>query len=428
MTRELFPFLNLPFELREQILGEVFFPSESQPEETLKNEHPLSTNASRPIFPFYRMRDGTKFKIDTAIMRTCHQLQPEAEQILYSTSSWLLTCENVPLLENLPRRLRKLIRNVELSCGPLVRSSTLWAKGFTFLAHECLCLQSLKLHVFDQPVSLRVSRLEPRRCLKDEEWVIAVLQIKALTFFDIRPVGDRVMFTYPNLINDFLPWMRVQLLARPHRVLVCKENQIAYNRGNGQSSFLDLPLSIRKRVYRYALLPADKRIHPSIRSWYDKTTQDLLPILLSCTKVHDEATEFFYSQAIFTSSPGHPDYPHNNHKFLLFLCELNPRLLKLIQHVVVKWHWRSMLGPTTMSVLTLTAKFMQLRSLSLGFSNHVSQELVNRMESRLTPFESDSSALTEISHTVPIELILPERFSSFPGLREYVISGVLPVV
>lgn len=130
-----FPLLDLPREIRDQILGEVLFPGEKQPNDIGEQDHlGLAPTAVRQIFP-YDTNDNRKPRFDIAIIRTCTQLQHEAEWILYGTSSWNLMYQDwsdpvklsYEFFANLPRRLRRLIQRVERKCysRPYTESITL---------------------------------------------------------------------------------------------------------------------------------------------------------------------------------------------------------------------------------------------------------------------------------------------------------------
>ena len=87
-------FLNIPQEIRDQIIGEIFFPGEKEPESLEQNGLGLAPTAIRQIWPYDR-DSHRKPKFDVAIIRTCRQLQHEAEHILYGTSSFNLMYQDV---------------------------------------------------------------------------------------------------------------------------------------------------------------------------------------------------------------------------------------------------------------------------------------------------------------------------------------------
>ena len=121
------PFLALPREIRDQIIGEVIFPSEKEPVSFNQDAFGRANTAKRQILPYAR---SNRPKYDVAIIRTCRQLQSEAEYILYGTSSFNLTyydsesCWNFwnfrylsyQFLEDRPKRHRRLIQRVERRC------------------------------------------------------------------------------------------------------------------------------------------------------------------------------------------------------------------------------------------------------------------------------------------------------------------------
>ena len=118
-------FLELPREIRDQILGEVLFPGEKEPLDLAQNIRGTASTAVRQIHPYNTDKDK-KPHFEVAIITTCTQLQHEAEAILYGSSSWNLMYQDwwdnekvsYEFFEKFPRRLRQLIQRVERKfCG-----------------------------------------------------------------------------------------------------------------------------------------------------------------------------------------------------------------------------------------------------------------------------------------------------------------------
>jgi len=177
------PLLDAPREIRDHIIGEVLFPGEAQPIDLNQNSRGTASTAVRQIHP-YDTDDDKKPRFDVAIIRTCRQLQHEAEAILYGSSSWNLMYQDwldhdkvsYDFFEKLPRRLRKLIQRIERKCysEPYWNCISLydWKLFMTFLARECPSLHSLRLW---GPGDRVEGPPWVRSCSKSEEWVQAIL-------------------------------------------------------------------------------------------------------------------------------------------------------------------------------------------------------------------------------------------------------------
>lgn len=308
-------FLLLPREVRLLIIGEILFPGEKEPEEFSQNTMGLAATAVRQIFP-YDKNEHRKPRFDVAIIRTCRQLQLEAEEVLYGTSSFNLMYQDwydrtklsYEFFQALPTRLRKLVRRVERKCYSAHYGATIslydWTLFMTFLARECPKLTSLKLW---GPGDRQEGPGWVETCKKDAEWVQAVLQIKSLTYFDIPVIRNGVIYNYPEFTDEFLPWLKscLQHKSSPcHAPLQPLEGPYDASALSHRSRFpfLGLPISVRVRVYRHVLLPPNKEVHPYIKSWYDQTTQNAMPLFLACKMIRSEAERVLYTEAVFTSS------------------------------------------------------------------------------------------------------------------------------
>ncbi|KAL9119267.1 MAG: hypothetical protein Q9187_004182 [Circinaria calcarea] len=388
-------FLRLPAEIRDQIIGEVPFPDEKHPEEYDQNNLGLAPTAVRQIFP-YHWDAAFKPKFEVAIIRTCRQLQIESEAILYGTSSWNLMYQDwsdsvklsYEFFETFPRRLRRLIRRVERKCYSESYHATIslldWKYFMAFLANECPNLHSLILW---GPGDEREGPWWVETCRKDKEWVEAILQIKSLTYFDIPVIKGGVIYDFPEFKDEFLPWLKSSLLQQPKRP---SNNVVAsgpqdYNncRQNLPFRFLDLDRSVRDRVYRFALLPANRRIHPYIKPWLDTTTKNVIPLLSTCQQIRDEAEIVLYSFGIFTS----PIRKYDAQLLRFFkgckrryVKKLAPRLLELVRTVRVGSGAR--IKPT---LLLFLARRMQLQTLELSFTSEMEIRIMNRDWIRKAP-------------------------------------------
>ena len=312
-TMNTFTLLDLPREVRDQILGEVLFPGEKEPDDVSEQDYlGLAPTAVRQIFP-YDTNEDRKPRFEVAIIRTCKQLQHEAEWILYGTSSWNLMyqdwCDGIKksyeFFENFPKRLRRLVQRVERKCYSRPYQATIslhdWTMFMTFLARECPLLHSLKLW---GPGDSNEGPKWVETCGKEEHWVQAILQIKTLKYFDIPVIRGGVIYQYPAFTDEFLPWLKMSLVDTSRHLQSGNRNLLrsSMNSDTNPFPFLRLDKAIRERIYRHVLLPPNKNVHPYIKTWYDITTSNIVPLFLTCKQIHGEAQQFFYSEAIFTST------------------------------------------------------------------------------------------------------------------------------
>lgn len=307
--------LTLPREVRDHILGELFFPGEKELPSFSQDSLGLAPTAHRQIWP-YDTNPQRKPRFCVAVLRTCRQLQDEAEEVLYGTSSFNLMYQDwadpvkqsYEFFERLPKRLRRRVRRVERKCysRPYQRSISLvdWKLFMTFLARECPQLHSLKLWGPGDPYE---GPLWVGTCRQDEEWVQAMLQIKTLRFFDIPAIRGSVIYNYPEFRDNFLPWLKRQMVQQPPASCITVAADESHPRpastmlSNTPFRFLDLPRSIRNAIYTAVLLPSSHRIHPTIKPWYDTTTLNLVPLLLTSRQLYAEASALLSAEAIFTS-------------------------------------------------------------------------------------------------------------------------------
>ncbi|MCJ1420879.1 hypothetical protein MMC32_007238 [Xylographa parallela] len=391
-----FPLLQLPREIRDTILGELFFPGEREADKYEQNTRGLAVTAVRQIFP-YDTDEDRKPHFDVSILRVCRQLQEEGELILYGTASWNLMyhdcSDHVKLsyefFEKLPRRLRRLLRRVERKCDPEAYRETIsledWQIFMTFLARECPSLYSLKLWGSGDR---HEGPLWVDSCRKDKEWVKAILQITTLKEFDIPVIPGGVIDDLPEFKDDFLPWLKSSLLQQPqHEVSLRKEKLNEYHEG-AMVPLLEFPRNIRDLVYRHVLLPPGRRIHPYIRPWYDRDTKNAVSLFLVNKQIHHEAELVLYSEGIFTAEP-------LKHQFNLLRMlakrttyglkavpdhngvRLTQRLTKLIRHIRVEIaidRSKSVIDLSTNDIvksplIPFAARYMQLSSFTIVLSD-----------------------------------------------------------
>ena len=286
--------LTLPREIRDQILGEVFFPGEKEPKNLTQNTFVTALKATRTIWP-YNTDPGRKANFDISILCVCRQLQGEGEQILYGTSTFNLMYQDwqdsykfsYEFLQALPRRLRRLIQRVERKCysEPYLKTITLfdWCVFMKFLADECPSLHTLKLW---GPGDRGEGTLWVQTCKQDQQWVQAILQIKTLRRFDIPMITGGSINDYPDLKIVFLQKLRRELLSsqpdalQPYPRQSLLQKQVV--RHARPFHFLHLPREIRDMVYKEFVLTSDRRIHPGLKSWYDGTTRDAFNAIMTC--------------------------------------------------------------------------------------------------------------------------------------------------
>lgn len=441
------PLLRLPREIRDAIIGELFFPGEREPEELDQNWLGLATTAVRQIFPYARDRDP---KFDTAILRTCQQLQEEGEAILYGTSSWNLMYQDwdddikfsYEHLERFPKRLRRLIRRVERKCysEPYAMSITLydWKLFITFLARECPNLHSLKLW---GPGDRKEGLLWVKTCKRDAEWVQAILQIKTLLQFDIPVIRGGLIYDFPDFKDDFLPWLKSTLLQQPQLPSISAPLQDVPP--HTPFRILDLPRDIRNRIYRFALLPPTRRIHPYIKAWYDETTQNVLPLFLACKQIHRESESIFFGKGISTAP---------THKYEVSLLKMlrdnagivsmnqspslrvaspgthfSGRQVRLIKHIRMR---KGMWINHSHALLSFVTRVMELDSLELVLADDVVDQM-NREWRQHAPSERGKwigdfscNILRDIARIPTVNVETSDAVRLDPACREWFTKGL----
>lgn len=366
-----FRFSDLPREIRDRVYEFLFF---------AKNKNEVGgLNQAMSQFEFRKLNwastglvDGTDNQIhpyrrdskhqpqfDLAILRVNHQIQDEAERVFYGWSSFNLTGDafapgEIPtfqFFQSLSLRYRKLIRRVEIRCfyraayhaqtGNFRLMSLFdWNALMRFLAVECPSLQSLILWGFADGVE---GQDMERSCRLSTDWVQSILQIQTLRFFDIRAIPRRKITEHQSCVPTVVRELRKLLYQQSNALKRAPVESARPSRGSA-FPLMRLPLRIRKRIYRFALLPADQILHPYLKSWYDGTTQNAVPLFLTCRQVQKEAEAVLYGEGRFRA----PSYKYDQ-LLSTFLQNLSPRLLRQIKHRIT---YGQMLKPFVNYVIT----------------------------------------------------------------------------
>ena len=216
--------LGLPREIRDQIIGEVIFPSEKELRPRVQTKYSVAMSTRRQIFPSETVGRQTQRKYDVAIIRACRQLQSEAEAILYGTSSFNLMYGwktgsfrfAYSFLQDRPKRLRRLIQRVECRCydGSHEMHSQLfeWGVLCKLLATQCPSLHSLRLRGPENRYAclgwLKYSR-------QAEGWVQTLFQIRTLRHFDIQILPETYCYGLEAYRLRFLAWLRDAMVNGP---------------------------------------------------------------------------------------------------------------------------------------------------------------------------------------------------------------------
>ena len=347
----------------ERPLGGLFSLKRTPPERTTftatRQIHPYDRPEPIEIWPMsagpppYReliYKSSRRYPL--AIFRVNHTIQAESELTFYGSASFnlmggqsLRTIASWEWLSQLPRRYRRLIQRVEHFCYIETLYSLFdWTLFMKMLSQECPALQSLRLWVHsDEQVFEWLADTK-----FDDPWVQAILQLQNLQDlrrFDmpgIKPL--RLQYSQHSLVHrmfstnqagpqqvppwqqryhhNISPWLKPGNVPRPIdsepsdaarivtwlRARLVKNNTLAVSATSRQDSctplaifpILNLPPAIRNRIYRHILLPANKQLHPYIKSWYDETTRNAVPLLLTCRLIREEAEDVLYGSAVFT--------------------------------------------------------------------------------------------------------------------------------
>ena len=216
-------FLTLPREVRDQIIGELFFPTEKEARKFEQDRLGLAPTARRQIFPFHP-DPWRRPKFDVAILRVCRQLQFEGEAVLYGSSSFNLMYDDwsfhrprlsYQLFDGFPERLRRLIQRVERKCYSASYRQSIpfseWDAFMRFLAEECPSLHSLRLWGPGDPQEC-IPWIES--CTQDQDWVQSILRIKTLQTFDIPVIPGGTIYSDSAFRDQFLPWLKRSLTER----------------------------------------------------------------------------------------------------------------------------------------------------------------------------------------------------------------------
>lgn len=306
----------------------------------------LAGTAENQIHP-YRRDSKYQPQYDLCILRTNRQIQDEAEKVFYGWSSFNLTVDafapgevqTFQFFQSLPPKYRKLISRVEIRCfcgaagtgnrrgmnNHRVMSLFDWNAFMKFLALECSSLRSLILWAFAD--GHEGDELK-RNCRMSTDWVQSILQIKTLRFFDIRAIPRRAIAEGQSCVPEVVRDLR-SVLYQQSNALTTAQAEFPSSFPGSTFPFAQLPGHLRNRIYRFALLPADKHLHPYLKSWYDGTTRNAVPLFLTCRQIQKEAEAILYGEGIFCAPAHKYDQPLST-----FLENLPIRLARQINHTV----------------------------------------------------------------------------------------------
>ena len=343
--------LGAPFSLTETPLERITFTASRQihPYDRPEPIEMWSMSAGPP--PYRELIYKSLRRYPLAIFRVNHTIQAESELIFYGSASFnlmggqsLRAISSWEWLSQLPRRYRRLVQRVEHFCYIETMYSLFdWTLFMKMLSQECPALQSLRLWVhsdeqeFEWLADTKV----------DDPWVQAILQLqnlRDLRRFDmpgIKPLrlqdsqhslvhrmisthqaGPHHAYALRHNHHQISPWLKPGNVPRPIdsepsdtarivpwlRARLVKNNPLTVSATSLQDSctplaifpILNLPPAIRNCIYRHILLPANKQLHPYIKSWYDETTRNAVPLLLTCRLIREEAEDVLYGSAVFT--------------------------------------------------------------------------------------------------------------------------------
>ena len=353
--------LNLPLEIRNQIYETIFFGEAEHVDRFEKHTSRfearklqfaaggLAATASNQIHP-YRIDSKHQPRYDVAIFCANQQIREEAEKVFYGWSSFNLTSDmygpgdypSFGFLQALPRRYCRLIRRIEFRCFEKCNKPHIfpcksdsgrilplfdWLAFMKFLGQECTSLRSLVLWGFaDGREGMELAS----SCVLGEQWVQAILQIKTLNFFDIHAIPRGKVRADQSCVPEFVRCLRDILY--PLNINSSSQKSISHQPFDGMAEFpfMKLPSNVRNRVYRFVLLPANKQIHPPIKSWYDGTTQNAVPLFLTCRQIYQDAQAVLYGDGVFCS----PD-PKYDLSMISFLQRLPSHLSCQIRYLRV---------------------------------------------------------------------------------------------
>lgn len=212
-----FPFLQLPFEIRQQVYSHMlagtgrqvkifgsagnheYVPWKKTHVNTAKHLLPISS----PDFDYYNQGE---LEIDAAILRTCQQVHDEAEPTLYRLHDFGFgtnTPSVMSFLQTISDRARQNIRcigmafvawsNVGESLGQLMM------QDYRNWSLACSCIaENLQLHelVLDLDIPAKVSGFEQWECIQD------LLKIKNLKRLTQQPLYEERSLQWYRAVID----------------------------------------------------------------------------------------------------------------------------------------------------------------------------------------------------------------------------------
>ncbi|EFR02850.1 hypothetical protein MGYG_05851 [Nannizzia gypsea CBS 118893] len=117
---------------------------------------------------------------------------------------------------------------------------------------------------------------------------------------------------------------------------LASEGNIGCVEHSGQFPFFRLPLQVQRRILRYALIPHFQVIHPCLSPITDGTSLNILPLLLTCKAIYQEAEAILYQEAIFSSCS--PRYEKAMRRFLYNRTDRQLHLMRqFFCHSMDRW-------------------------------------------------------------------------------------------
>ena len=126
----------------------------------------------------------------------------------------------------------------------------------------------------------------------------------------------------PSWNDGFLDWLRSGLINKK-KISSCPRELIPDAKG---FPFLELPVNVRRLIYRYTILPPNNMVHSFLCRKIDERTENIIPLFLTCRSIHGEAEEVLYSHAVFSAC-----CVTYQRLLIEFIYARTPAQLKLIQ-------------------------------------------------------------------------------------------------
>ncbi|KAL8919007.1 MAG: hypothetical protein Q9172_005184 [Xanthocarpia lactea] len=346
-------FFALPPEIRVQIYDRVIF---QDTRDRVINAYRLSGDQLAVISD----KDDRNFKyegphldallrtpLDLSLLRTCRVIYREAKHYFYEHVILRIALRLNPEKDDLaclrffrmfPPKCRPLVKNVEIrsilwwpDLDQYMEQDEAWRisnlKDWKMIARfmgECQGLTNVVLRGW------QVLPCDFPNTLWERERIFLTLPEQTAYRIPLLPIhghkrGMMVIFTPAESGRTFLDRIKqdaVRILSDspvdPHAAVTSSKF----------SRFLELPEHIRKLVYRHTTVPANGKIHPYIGPWFDGTTRNLLPLLITNRQIYNEAQEVFFNVTTWTSLSA-----HHSQTFFESLHKLPKSTLCRIRHL-----------------------------------------------------------------------------------------------